>query len=152
LAVTDSARKVVWRGEFSAYGAALGAPGGFAFPLRLAGQYADAETGLYYNIHRYYDPARGEYLTPDPLGLADSDNRYGYVGGDPLGGIDPLGLFEIPIGALNGNDYYFVDMKVGTSDGGHGDILRAAFWLYQKKNPSRFSQAIIDQIIVNNYL
>ncbi|WP_257572342.1 RHS repeat-associated core domain-containing protein, partial [Janthinobacterium sp. UMAB-60] len=36
---------------------------------RLPGQYADQETGLYYNDQRYYDPAQGRYLTPDPLGL-----------------------------------------------------------------------------------
>nr|WP_319937977.1 RHS repeat-associated core domain-containing protein [Sphingomonas sp. S2-65] len=28
-------------------------------PLRLPGQYCDAETGLHYNRFRYYDPALG---------------------------------------------------------------------------------------------
>nr|WP_224055972.1 RHS repeat-associated core domain-containing protein [Vibrio penaeicida] len=36
-----------------------------AFP----GQYYDAETGLHYNWHRYYDPALDCYLQLDPLGL-----------------------------------------------------------------------------------
>jgi RHS repeat-associated protein len=35
--------------------------------LRMAGQYANAETGLCYNIHRYYDPQQGRYLTPTRL-------------------------------------------------------------------------------------
>ncbi|MGG1929223.1 RHS repeat-associated core domain-containing protein [Enterobacter soli] len=39
-------------------------------PLRFQGQYHDAESGLYYNRHRYYDPGVGRYLSPDPVGLA----------------------------------------------------------------------------------
>ena len=38
----------------------------------LVNQYADAETGLSYNLARYYDPAAGRYLSPDPAGIADS--------------------------------------------------------------------------------
>src|SRR5690606_24730957 len=29
--------------------------------LRFAGQYADTESGLFYNLHRYYDPKQGRY-------------------------------------------------------------------------------------------
>src|SRR5678816_428962 len=93
---------------------------------------------------RYYDPRQGRYISPDPLGVPDGNDRYAYVKGKPLAGIDPLGLFEIPATALNGNDFYFVGMKVEPGDHGHGDILREAFWLYQKANPGRFSQSIID--------
>ena len=32
-----------------------------------SGQYFDAETGLYYNHHRYYAPELGRYLQPDRL-------------------------------------------------------------------------------------
>ena len=37
--------------------------------LRFAGQRADAETGLYYNRHRYYAPDLHCFITPDPLGM-----------------------------------------------------------------------------------
>nr|WP_230419922.1 RHS repeat-associated core domain-containing protein [Catenulispora pinistramenti] len=60
-------------------------------PLRFPGQYHDAETGLHYNLHRYYDPDTAGYLTPDPLGLAASPNDHAYVP-NPLTWIDPLGL------------------------------------------------------------
>jgi RHS repeat-associated protein len=60
-------------------------------PLRFPGQYEDAETGLYYNRHRYYDPDLGAYLTPDPLGLAGGLQAYTYAP-SPLEWIDPLGL------------------------------------------------------------
>ena len=60
-------------------------------PLRFPGQYADTETGLHYNLHRYYDPDLAAYLSPDPLGLPPSPNPRSYIG-NPLTESDPLGL------------------------------------------------------------
>jgi RHS repeat-associated protein len=62
------------------------------FTLRYPGQVFDEETGLSYNLHRYYDAATGRYIQADPIGLAGGWNRFGYVGGDPLNAIDPDGL------------------------------------------------------------
>ncbi len=59
--------------------------------LRFAGQYADEESGLHYNRHRYYDSETGQYLSSDPIGLAGGLNPYGYVH-NPLRYVDPLGL------------------------------------------------------------
>ena len=47
-----------------------------------------------YNYFRYYDPSTGRYITSDPIGLAGGLNTYGYVGGNPVNGIDPLGLVK----------------------------------------------------------
>ena len=68
--------------------------------LRFQGQYFDAETGLHYNYHRYYDPRTGRYITPDPIGLAGGINLYAYAGNDPVGGIDPQGLRIVIVGHL----------------------------------------------------
>ncbi|KAB1910312.1 sugar-binding protein, partial [Micromonospora sp. AMSO1212t] len=62
-----------------------------ATPLAFPGQYVDAETGLHYNRFRYYDPATGRYVSPDPLGLSGGPNPTAYVS-DPLTVADPLGL------------------------------------------------------------
>ncbi|WP_211006624.1 RHS repeat-associated core domain-containing protein, partial [Pectobacterium versatile] len=59
--------------------------------LRYQGQLYDAETGLYYNRHRYYDAESGQYLSPDPIGLLGGMRPQGYVT-NPLMWIDPLGL------------------------------------------------------------
>jgi len=64
---------------------------GADIPLRYPGQYFDAETGMHYNFHRYYDPSLGRYLSSDPLGLLGGPDPQGYVG-NPLVEMDPLGL------------------------------------------------------------
>jgi RHS repeat-associated protein len=61
--------------------------------LRFLGQYADEETGLAYNRHRYYDPSIGSYISPDPLGLQGGLRAYGYAR-TPLQEADPLGLIK----------------------------------------------------------
>jgi RHS repeat-associated protein len=161
LAVTDDQRQVVWRQDFDAFGNVRQAPvqraglrGGDALEmnLRMAGQYEDAETGLYYNINRYYDPQQGRYITPDPMGLAGGEQSYAYVKGNPLAGTDPLGLFHIPtwffLGKSPLNDFWDLDL-----DQGHGDIVRIAFakYMHTKGNEGRFSQQIVDWVIRNNY-
>ncbi|WP_121877039.1 RHS repeat-associated core domain-containing protein [Umboniibacter marinipuniceus] len=61
---------------------------------RFPGQYDILGNGLYYNYHRDYDPSLGRYIQSDPIGLNGGLNTYGYVGANPLMGVDPLGLAE----------------------------------------------------------
>ncbi|KZP59868.1 hypothetical protein A3N40_11515 [Enterobacter cloacae subsp. dissolvens] len=63
-------------------------------PLRYAGQYADGETGLHYNLFRYYDPQVGRFIVQDPIGLNGGWNLYQYAP-NPLGWVDPLGLTNL---------------------------------------------------------
>lgn len=77
----------------SLWGEELGEPAAVT-PLGFPGHYQDAETGLAYNVHRYYNADTGAYLSPDPLGLPPAPNPNAYVE-NPLVWLDPLGLAPV---------------------------------------------------------
>jgi RHS repeat-associated protein len=54
--------------------------------------FADPFTGKNYVRERWYDPERGSWLSPDPVGYRDSANLYAYAGGDPVNARDATGL------------------------------------------------------------
>ncbi|MBN6033669.1 RHS repeat-associated core domain-containing protein [Amycolatopsis sp. 195334CR] len=85
----DERGAVVWQDRGSFWGAA--GTRSEAMPLAFPGQYRDEETGLSYNVFRYYDPETARYLSQDPLGLAAAPNPVQYVA-EPLLVGDPLGL------------------------------------------------------------
>ena len=122
-AVTDEQQRVVWRWENQEpFGksppeenpSGLGA---FEFPLRFPGQYRDAETGLFYNYFRDYDPQTGRYLQSDPIGLLGGINPYLYVAGNPLRYVDPLGLLPICRNAL-----------LGVTQNNYQEVIEAILW------------------------
>jgi RHS repeat-associated protein len=59
-------------------------------PFGYAGGYTDPD-GLIYLIHRYYDPATGQFTSADP-DAATTGEPYAYAGGDPVDATDPTGL------------------------------------------------------------
>ncbi|PIV82722.1 MAG: hypothetical protein COW52_12055 [Nitrospirae bacterium CG17_big_fil_post_rev_8_21_14_2_50_50_9] len=90
--MTDSTQHVVWQADYSAFGEATITTQTVTNNLRFPGQYFDAETGLHYNYHRYFDPAMGAYLQVDPIGLRGGMNLYVYVRNNTLRYMDPEGL------------------------------------------------------------
>ncbi|WP_218067738.1 RHS repeat-associated core domain-containing protein, partial [Escherichia coli] len=89
--------------------------------LRYQGQYLDRETGLHYNLHRYYDPDVGRFMVTDPIGLAGGLNLYQYAP-NPLKYIDPLGLKkELCNGTTRVRHY--TNRKGSTEIGKTGKIL-----------------------------
>lgn len=96
--VTKEDGSLVWAGYHGAFGERRGDISGstayVAQPLRMAGQYFDEETGLHYNLHRYYAPECGRFISQDPIGLAGGLNLYQYAP-NPLTWVDPLGLSPV---------------------------------------------------------
>ncbi|MFD4524761.1 DUF6531 domain-containing protein [Streptomyces sp. NPDC058470] len=112
--------RIAWQARSTLWGVTAWNSGSSAYtPLRSPGQYHDAETGLHYNVHRYYDPETARYATPDPLGLGPSPNPFLYVL-DPLLLADPLGLYEIgkPDAASQAGNLPMLADKIAA----HGDI------------------------------
>jgi RHS repeat-associated protein len=69
--------------------------------LSFAGHDQDTASGIHDALFRKYVPVQGRWLSPDPAGMAAVDptnpqswNRYAYVGNNPLGWTDPLGLLH----------------------------------------------------------
>ncbi|HFD9720939.1 RHS repeat-associated core domain-containing protein [Salmonella enterica] len=100
-ALTDSDGVVKWRQQWPTrlWGRerheALKDAHGVMQNLRFQGQYLDRETGLHYNLFRYYDPDCGRFTQPDSASLEGGINLYAYAP-NPLGRIDPLGLVAEP--------------------------------------------------------
>jgi len=92
--LTDAEGRVCQEAQNSAWGKLLHERDvelPYAQNLRMQGQYLDRETGLHYNLFRYYDPDCGRFTQQDPIGLAGGLNLYQYAP-NPLGWVDPLGL------------------------------------------------------------
>jgi RHS repeat-associated protein len=95
--VTDRSSNLRWTWMAEPFGttapntnpAGLGA---LTFNLRHPGQFADAESGLFYNYFRDYDSTSGRYVQSDPIGLAGGINTYLYANASPLMYADPNGL------------------------------------------------------------
>ena len=93
-ALTGREGQVVWAAEYDPWGNLQSEhnPNKLKQQLRLPGQYHDPESGLYYNRHRYYDPALGSYISQDPIGLDSGEPNFYAYPKNPLQGMDPLGL------------------------------------------------------------
>ncbi|WP_185206331.1 DUF4123 domain-containing protein [Sphingomonas sp. NBWT7] len=93
--LTGGDGSIVWEVDADPFGGVRPRVAALAQPLRMPGQYCDDEFGLalHYNRFRFYDPAIGRYISPDPIGIAGGLNLYGYVGNDPVNRADPLGLW-----------------------------------------------------------
>jgi RHS repeat-associated protein len=116
----DANGSIVWQWYADAFGntAALEDPDGDGtatrINLRFPGQYFDQETGLHYNMTRYYNLGNGRYLQPDPIGLAGGINTYSYVGGNPVNLTDPKGLCPWCVAAV----YFYLENALAINTAG----------------------------------
>jgi len=84
---------------YQAFGLATQLTGSNAQPFTWVGGQGyqkDSETSFYFVRARYYDPAHGQWISRDPLGLAGGDaNLYRYCANDPVNKNDPRGMDSI---------------------------------------------------------
>jgi RHS repeat-associated protein len=121
----DPGGDIAWRSWASLWGASTDAES--LCPLRFPGQYADPETGLHYNVFRYYDPGTGAYGSDDPLRLAGGINPRLYVT-DTRRFIDPLGLFAC-------------DVLAGADD----ELVRVGRWMSKDEHELMCSTKLVQE-------
>ena len=126
LQAYDKTGNKVWEQELDIYGRQRKRPSAF-IPFKYQGQYEDAETGLYYNRFRYYDPNAGSYISQDPIGLAGGNpTLYGYVS-DINTYLDVLGLTIIPtVTRGTNNEVLTAEATIKRTDLGTGTNTNAA--------------------------
>ena len=77
--MTDDEGNLVWFGNYTGWGRLKEeskVTDSAYQPFRLQNQYADRETGLHYNLMRYYEPEVGRFVNQDPIGLWGGTNFY----------------------------------------------------------------------------
>jgi hypothetical protein len=95
--------------------------------------YKDMETGLYYNVRRYYDWRVGRYLQPDPV----SDlNLYVYGSNSPYDAVDPVEMFEV---GVKWSPYFVPLLHVGV-DPNHEEITESAISELYGAYPGKYSK------------
>ena len=81
--------------DYQPYGAVRSQTGSSDNMFAFTGRRAEGNNGLMYYRTRYYDPAVGRFLKKDgytgSIGEPLSLHRYGYVHGNPVNYVDPLG-------------------------------------------------------------
>jgi RHS repeat-associated protein len=89
-ALTGPAGNILAQYAYDPYGNTTMA-GSSTNPYQFTGRENDG-TGLYYYRARYYDPARGRFLSEDPVRFESAPSFYVYVSNNPASFVDPSGF------------------------------------------------------------
>jgi len=104
-AITDTNHNIVKEITYDTFGNILSDSNPtLKIPFRFAGGLYDIDTKLTRFGYRDYDSFTGKWTAKDPIGFDGGDsNLYGYVLGDPVGLVDPMGL-ELEINLFDKSD------------------------------------------------
>jgi len=124
LVINTSDSTIAQRMDYDVWGSViLDTNPGFQ-PFGFAGGIYDQHTKLTRFGARDYDAEISRWTTKDPIGLNGGLNVYGYVGGDPVNIIDPLGLeyasfgYNIGVQAANTGGTASESIAFGTDESG----------------------------------
>lgn len=105
VAISDEQGQVVARYGYMPFGQRYDVSGSFETPFGYNGRdgVVTDTNNLIYMRARYYSPSQQRFVSKDPIRgdieSIPSMNRYAYVGGDPINGVDPTGeaVWFIPL-------------------------------------------------------
>ena len=101
--MTDSGQSMVASYKYDPYGRTISSSGSLAAAnlYRFSSKELHANSGLYYYLYRFYDPNTQRWLGRDAFGEVAferfwpvGNNLFTFVDNNPVGGIDPLGLWH----------------------------------------------------------
>lgn len=142
VAMTNGTGSVVEQYEYDNFGRPQFFTAGFVSmgsssignPYLYSGRRYDSNTSLYNFRARWYDPAQGRFLVPDPDGFGNTDprtlHRYVYAANDPLNNTDPSGKNwrAVRNGSQNGRPRFNIKDASGNNVGvyvvGYGALLQ----------------------------
>ena len=98
--------EIVGRYEYDPYGNTTKIEGKAAQEnkIRFSTKEYDETSGLYYYGYRHYDPVTGRWPSRDPIEEDGGINLYAFVGNDPIGKLDRLGLQALSFKVIKAAD------------------------------------------------
>ena len=89
----NASQAVVGRYSYDPFGNLLGMSGAGAAGnrYRFSSKEVHPQTGMYYYGFRFYEPNLQRWTSRDPIEEMGGLNLYGFVGNDPVDGVDPFG-------------------------------------------------------------
>ena len=97
--MTDIHGNLLWYGEYTAWSRLKKDERVYKNahqPFRLQNQYFDEETGLHYNLMRYYEAETGRFINQGPIGLLGGSNLYRFAP-NAQGWTDPSGFIAMAL-------------------------------------------------------
>ncbi|EFC6684720.1 TPA: type IV secretion protein Rhs [Escherichia coli] len=135
--VTAADGTLVWAGYQAGFGENRGdisnSGAYFEQPLRLPGQYYDEETGLHYNLFRYYAPECGRFVSQDPISIRGGLNLYRYAP-NPITWIDPWGLAKGDYGKMPTFPGWQKHHNIPQNMATHSAIVDSGFDIHNSRN------------------
>jgi RHS repeat-associated protein len=121
---------------------------------RFSSKPIHANSGLYYYGYRFYWPELQRWLDRDPVEELAGINLYAFVGNEPIGWLDPLGLdrasclrdcFDQLAGCLSPSGLLGVGVSTagGAAIGGHATRSGAQKWLCRAGTLTRYGRALV---------